>query len=138
MSDTDDAVRAFLEERGLEGDLLEGGLAGLIERWEEIVSQVERGYELTIDDYLNDVDLRDILEAVWPLASDEQRRPLRARRELADNRYRAVTQDCPPLWGEAVTEEMGFTREKEWWYFRRPRKPGQMLADDLAMDGLMS
>lgn len=137
MNEMNNALRAYLDERGLEGDLLENGLAGLVERWEAIVGEVERGYELTIDDYLNDVDLRDILEGAWELASDDERQPLRARRELADNRYRSVTQACPPLWGEAVTEEMGFTPEKEWWYFRRPRRPGQMLADDLAMDGLM-
>ncbi len=137
MNAMNDALRAYLDERGLEGDLLENGLAGLVERWEAIVSEVERGYELTIDDYLNDVDLRDILAGAWELASDDEAQPLRARRDLADNRYRSVTQECPPLWGEAVTEEMGFTPEKEWWYFRRPRRPGQMLADDLAMDGLM-
>ncbi len=137
MNAMNDALRAYLDERGLEGDLLENGLAGLVERWEAIVNEVERGYELTIDDYLNDVDLRDILAGAWELAPDDERQPLRARRDLADNRYRSVTQECPPLWGEAVTEEMGFTPEKEWWYFRRPRRPGQMLADDLAMDGLM-
>ncbi|MFN7966994.1 MAG: hypothetical protein U0V87_15035 [Acidobacteriota bacterium] len=137
MNAMNDALRAYLDERGLEGDLLENGLAGLVERWEAIVNEVERGYELTIDDYLNDVDLRDILAGAWELAPDHERQPLRARRDLADNRYRSVTQECPPLWGEAVTEEMGFTPEKEWWYFRRPRRPGQMLADDLAMDGLM-
>jgi hypothetical protein len=83
------------------------------------------------------MDLRDLLEGAWPLAADAERDRLRARRELADNRYRSVTQSCPPLWGEIVSEEQGYTPQTHWWYYRRPLRPGSMLADDLAMDGLM-
>ena len=37
--------------------------------------------------------------------------------------------DC--LWGAAAAAENGWTRERNWWYFVRPRSPGEDLRREL-------
>ena len=58
-----DAVRRFLRARGSPAHVVEEGLEGLVRGWEETVERVAAGYPLdTIEDYLNDLDGRQLLE----------------------------------------------------------------------------
>ena len=56
------AVHVFLLSRGCPDDVVEMGLEGLLLEWERAVAQVESGYPLGLDDYLNDLDGRQLLE----------------------------------------------------------------------------
>lgn len=136
MQASNDPVRAWLAARGCRADVVEGGLEGLVDTWERVVGEVERGYDLTLDDYLNDLDARDLLDRALALASDAQRTALRGRVTAVDGRFRDATTPCPCVWGEDVAQEEGWLREREWWYFARPRKAGTHLAHDLARAGL--
>ncbi len=95
----------------------------LVERWARVVDEVERGFTLTFDDYLNDLDLRHRI-AVGELESaiDDA---TRAELVRTDARFRVVTEemgDC--VWGEENALEEGWRREIEWYYFRLPvRRP---------------
>ena len=89
---SNDPVREFLRERGSSPNLIDGGLAGLVESWEAVVSAVEEGYTLGLDDYLNDLDGRQLLEEALPIAADTQRQSFtkRVQQERLGSRRRAA------------------------------------------------
>lgn len=121
MDKVDDPVRAYLSERGSAAFMIEKGLAGLVEQWEVFVGEVAAGYALGLDDYLNELDVRQLLAAVWPLASATERETFAERLEQADAQMRTLTQPLSVcLWGAEVAEEEGWTPETNWWYFSRP------------------
>jgi hypothetical protein len=100
-------------------------LPALIERWQQVVEEVERGYSLTYDDYLNDVDLRQLIarafRGVAP-AAREQFAVLRESLHALDMRFMDVTQATQRcVWGDAIAEDEGWSRDSEWWYYREPR-----------------
>ena len=61
---TDDPIRRFLRARGVADHVVAGGLDGLVADWEHTAERVESGYALGLDDYLNDLDARQIIEVV--------------------------------------------------------------------------
>ena len=126
-----DPVREYLHERGSGERVVEGGLKGLVEDWEKTVRSVEEGYGLTLDDYLNDLDARQLIADVLLLASDDQRAEIAARLHRADEKMRNLTRSTSvSLWGEEVAAEEGWTPEGNWWYFARPIKADpELLAE---------
>lgn len=120
----DDRVRQYLRERGCSDHVVRGGLPGLVEGWERTVGYVAGGeYAWGEDDYLNDVDGRDILAGVLAAAPLEAE-PFMQRIEEADVRFRErtkPTREC--IWGPENERRHGWTRERNWWYYRRP--PGE-------------
>lgn len=100
--------------------------------WETIVTEVAHGYDLTFEDYLNDMDTRQLIDEVQPLASTAADKAL--LRKL--NRLDAVMQtlleparNC--LWGAATAREHHWKRSHHWWYFMQPKNPGTDLRDEL-------
>ncbi|HEU4830294.1 MAG TPA: hypothetical protein VFT04_13965 [Gemmatimonadales bacterium] len=130
-----DAVRDYLQLRGAAAHVVAGGLEGLLEAWDRLVGEVDRGYRFTLDDYLNDLDVRELLAGAIERAGEPDAERARARLEAADERLRHLvvpTGEC--LWGAAVAEDEGWSPEMHWWYFSRPRRPGRALAADLGLD----
>jgi hypothetical protein len=127
----DDPIRRFLRARGAGGHVVDGGLAGLVDAWEQTADQIEVGYPLTLDDYLNDLDARQLIELALR-SMPEPRGSLLARLRRADARVRAGSVPVPrSVWGEEHRADA-----RSWWYFRVPRAPGPDLAEDLAREGL--
>ncbi len=88
--------------------------AQLIERWERTAARPE---PLGHDDWLNDLDVRQLIHDLDRPA----RGPYRERLRLADVRFRAGTRpvrEC--LWGPANAAKHGWTRRRNWWYYRVP------------------
>ena len=116
-----DPVRAFLKERGCPEHVISGGLKGLMENWERVVDSVDAGYDLTLDDYLNDLDSRQLLEEALAFAPKDQRQRHLERLEQVDAwMQRLVKPAGKCLWGEDVARAEGWAPEKNWWYFSRP------------------
>ena len=128
---TRESVRDFLRRRGSAPHVVEGGLAGLLKGWERTAASVERGYPLTLDDYLNDLDGRQIIAETLAALPDAMTTPQRERLAKADARLRAATRPGPCLWGDANAQAHHWTSRTHWWYFRHPAKPGDELAADL-------
>jgi len=127
-----DPVRDYLRERGCGEHVIEGGLEGLVESWEKTVREVEEGYSLTFDDYLNDLDARQLIAEALAVARDDQRATISARLTRADEKMRSLTEPTEVcLWGEEVAEEEGWTAEGNWWYFARPIKAGSELLAEI-------
>lgn len=129
-----DRVREFLESQGCADHVLAGGLEGLLAAWERTVDEVARGYPLTLDDYLNDLDVRDLLAGAVARAPDEAAAAARERLDRADARLRArLVPAGRCLWGNGVAEDEGWTPATHWWYYMRPAHPGPDLAADLGL-----
>jgi hypothetical protein len=102
-----------------------------IAAWDRIVTEAEAGYALDLDDWLNDMDLRRAIEeAAASLPADGRRmlRPLAA----ADRRFRRATVAAGKcLWGSAVAAREGWHPDRQWWYFRRPRRGNPALDQEI-------
>lgn len=95
-----------------------------LDRWAHVVAEIESGYSLTFDDYLNDLDLRHGLRA---LPADDARQV--ALREL-DARFKAHTYPSGScVWGDDNAEAEGWDRERDWYYWRLPTHPGPAFPD---------
>jgi hypothetical protein len=130
-----EAVREFLRTRGASDSVVSGGLDGLIAGWEKVAESVERGYPLdTLDDYLNDMDLRQLIAEILAAVPIPARGTLATRLQTADMRIRAAlvpAERC--LWGPAIAGRRGGSAAREWWYFMRPIRPGAGLRADLGL-----
>jgi hypothetical protein len=117
-----DVVRNYLLEQGYPDFVVRGGIAKLVEGWERIVDSVVAGQEQCQDDYLNDMDGRHILEKVISIAPTKERELWSGRVAAADEKIRAhliPTSEC--IWGEENAEKYRYVRERDWWYYHRPR-----------------
>lgn len=116
---TDDQIVEYLRANGYPEHLVRAGRAGLIERWRKFVEEVERGYQLGLEDYRNDLDLRGII-ALFGL--DDQVQDLDRRFEaLLTNRTLRVWETSP---GDPP------------WDFGYPRNAGKQLLEDIKEQGL--
>ena len=125
-------TREFLRSRGCPEGVVAGGVDGLIEGWESVVSQVEGGYPLGLDDYLNDMDGRELIAALQAAVSRALTPVQKRRLEAVDARMKAVVKPLTHcLWGDRLAQVNGWNATKNWWYFSRPAKPGPDLAQEL-------
>lgn len=128
----EDPVKEFLESRGCPEHVVQGGLDGLLEQWENVVTDVEEIYPLGLDDYLDDMDVRELIDGSLEVASPDERRKARKRLEVLDTRMKAALVPAGRcLWGSDMAEQHDWTPQKNWWYFMQPREPGPELKEDL-------
>ncbi len=128
----EDPVREFLEARGCPEHIVEGGLDGLLEQWENAVDDVEETYPLGLDDYLDDMDGRELIEGAMEVAAPEVRRAVQKRLHKADERIKELLVPAGRcLWGSDMAEQHDWTPQKNWWYFMQPADPGPELKEDL-------
>lgn len=118
-----DAIRRHLEQREVGPHVVEGGLDYLVSSWERLASQVEAGNEQWVwEEWVNDLDGREIIQDLLDNVPESQ-----AALEavvLADKRFTASTirtDECQ--WGDHNAARHGWTRDKNWWYWRKPRRP---------------
>jgi hypothetical protein len=97
-----------------------------VDAWRAVVESVVDGYRLTIDDYTNDLSVREWLEQVQPLLTARARDSLASRLVPLDERFRAATTVTPRHLPGGGTG---------WWY-RLPNHLTGELADDVARMGL--
>ena len=127
-----DPIRAYLRKKGCPEHIVKCGLEGLVETWDTVVTEVSHGYDLTLDDYLNDMDGRQLIEEVVPRASTPAHKALIKRLGRLDGVMRTLIEPSEkPLWDDNAVKENGWTAEKNWWYFNRPKRPGPDLRDEL-------
>jgi hypothetical protein len=118
----DEPVRARLVERRVGPHVVEGGLDYLVGEWTRIAAAVERRETWLWEEWVNDLDTRDILDDV--LVNVPEAAGARPSVEAVDERFRAAavaTEAC--AWGDEVAQREGWTREREWWYWTAPPTP---------------
>jgi hypothetical protein len=133
-----DPVTRYLQSRDCTRDMVRSGLGGLLHRWEAVVASVAKGYDFTLDDYLNDMDLRDILAGALDALGPREALPAEVEKRVttADRQFLELTTPTDDLWGNPEDGEGAPDPEMQWWYYRRPTRPGPTLADDFKAAGL--
>ena len=130
-----DPVGEFLKNRGCPEHVVQGGLRGLTEGWEEVVRSVEEGYRLGLDDYLNDMDGRQLLEEALHVAPSGDKREYLKRIRQADGKMQWLVRPAGRcLWGDETARQEGWTAKKNWWYFSRPVNAGEELLAEFEED----
>jgi hypothetical protein len=116
----DDELRQYLADNGYPRHIVEGGSEGLIRRWREFVAEVERGYEYSLEDYRNDLDLRGVI-ALLGLDHDVADADKRLSSMLVHPEVR--------VWDSASLHP--------FWDFGYPRNASGQLLKDLRAAGLV-
>jgi len=121
----------FLREEGASEAVVQGGLEVLLSGWERTVAAVESGYPGDYEDYLGDLDGRQLLAQALERVSKAQVAVVSERLRALDDRMRAATAPVARcLWGMIVADEEGWSPEDNWWYFARPLGgPEEFLAE---------
>jgi hypothetical protein len=117
-----DVVREYLSAKGYADRVVGGGIPYLVAAWERTAASIVAGKAQDWDDYLDAMDGRRILEEALSIALPEERAKWISRVRAADDQGRAhlvPTEVC--IWGEANAEKHGYSRERDWWYYHRPR-----------------
>lgn len=110
-------------------------LDDLVARWAQIAAHAGT-YNLTLDDWLNDLDLRDIISRRMTETPDAITADIEARLMSADQAFRTATLESKQsLWGPTAGGEHHATRQ--WWYFRYPSSPGPSMRRDLETAGVL-
>jgi hypothetical protein len=130
-----DPVGEFLRKRGCPEHVVRGGLRGLAKSWDEVVRSVGEGYSLGLDDYLNDLDGRQLLEEALSVAPAQEKKIALQRIRHADAKMRSLVRPAGRcLWGDETARQEGWTAKKNWWYFSRPIRAGVDLLAEIAED----
>jgi hypothetical protein len=113
------------EETKIRKDLT---LESYIQEWAAFVGEIEKGYDLTIFDYTNDLAIRDILQRVLQLLSEPGRGMVEEVLEPLDRRFLTATTEIKrPLRGE----------DRSFWRVRIPKLLVGELREDLESEGLI-
>jgi hypothetical protein len=118
----DDPIRKYCLEKGYARHVVDGGLDYLLKSWEKAATHVAEGYCFGLDDFRNDMDGRQILSEVLSVATDEQKQSIESRLKAADELFIASTVESSGcVWGKSNEEQLGYSREKDWYYYRVPK-----------------
>ena len=111
----------YSEQRGFSSRVREGGFGYLLDGWTKIVAEVETGYRGLFDEYLNDMDVRRIIDGLATHASDDEWDRVEALLPSLDERVHAATRPVEAcIWGERNAAKHGYHADRDWWYFRVP------------------
>jgi hypothetical protein len=136
VEERDETVREFLRRRGSPDPVVDRGLPGLVEAWGKTANELARGYSLGLDDYLNDLDARQLIEEALEFASLTEIEKVRPRLDAADALAREQLEPLARcVWGEGSARYHGWTPERNWWYFAAPRNAGEALVSELKQHG---
>jgi hypothetical protein len=106
----------------------EGGFDYLLDQWALTVRLVEKGYPRLFDEYLADLDTRQMIDELATYASDEEWADVEAVLPLLDERFLKATRrvECC-VWGEHNAAKYGWRVDREWWYYRLPTDVSRVL-----------
>jgi hypothetical protein len=116
------AVREYLRRREVGPHVLEGGLEYLVESWDRTASQVAGRETWMWEEWVNDLDGREIIECV--LEGVPEAASYRSRVGSIDDRFRAsavATEER--AWGDEIAERERWDRSRSWWYWTKPPTP---------------
>jgi hypothetical protein len=117
------AVMEVLRRRGHHAVSGDAYVEDLLARWERFVQEVQSGYEFTIYDYVNDLNVRETLAEISELQPSLKDK-LATRLSPADSMFRENTTAIPRTLYK-------FGAASAWWYYRVPLRPGDELREDL-------
>ena len=109
-------------------------LRELIDQWATFTADLERqDYNFDLDNWLNDVDVRELILEALPMFSREEMGDHALKLDEADKAFQAGTREFKKcVWGGGTAKKEKWTAQKNWWYFRTPLRSNAQLEDELA------
>lgn len=109
-------------------------LQELIDQWAGFAADLERrGYNFDLDNWLNDVDVRELILEALPMFSREEMGDHALKLDEADRAFMASTRDFKRcVWGRGTARKERWTAQRNWWYFRTPARSNAQLEEELA------
>ena len=109
-------------------------LRELIDQWATFTADLERqDYNFDLDNWLNDVDVRELILEALPMFSREEMGDHALKLDEADKAFLAGTREFKKcVWGGGTAKKEKWTPQKNWWYFRTPQRTNAQLEDELA------
>ena len=108
-------------------------LCELIDQWAEFTTGLDKGYSFDLDNWLNDVDVRELILEALPMFSSEELGEHALKLDQADKAFMTATRDFKKcVWGMGTARKEKWTPQKNWWYFRTPLRSNSQLEDELA------
>lgn len=110
-------------------------LRELIDQWATLSADFERkDYTFDIDNWRNDVDVRQLIEEALPMFSREEMGDHALKLDEADRVFKAGTRPFKRcVWGHGTQKKEKWSPETNWWYFRTPVRSNAQLEDELSM-----
>ena len=108
-------------------------LAHAIGEWANFCAGLGAGYRFDLDNWLNDVDLRQIVAEGLPMFGADELGPHGVALAEADRAFLLGTREhrvC--LWGSRTARREKWTATRNWWYFRAPRRADDEFERELA------
>ena len=112
-------AQEWLQKRGCPEHVVRSGSEGRVHAWELTSRELAEGWSLDFDNYLNDLDDRQILFVMEQVALLDDHELKRI--QLADHSFKASTSivdEC--VWGTPNALEKSWNQETNWWYWRKP------------------
>ena len=135
-----DPVQEYLKTRDCPSHVVKAGLKGLVLTWEKVVAElVFDGYRYGLGDLVKDLDRRELLASALGQPGAELPPSLATRLEAADKRFVDATRAASRcLVDDGAASARGLTRERDWWYYRIPRRSRPNFAADLERAGIVA
>lgn len=129
------SLEDFLRAEGAPDTVVQGGLAVLLAGWERTVAAVEAGYAGDYEDYLGDLDGRQLLAQALERVTRDQAAAVLGPLRALDARMRAATVPVARcLWGRIVADEEGWSPDDNWWYYARPAQGSPEFLEEFPPD----
>jgi hypothetical protein len=105
----------------------------LIDQWADFAAALAKGYSFDLDNWLNDVDVRELILEALPMFGTEELGGHALKLDQADKAFLTATRDFRKcVWGKGTAKKEKWTPQKNWWYFRTPISSNAQLEDELA------
>lgn len=105
-----------------------------IDQWSTFTIDLEKkDYTFDLDNWRNDVDLRELIQEALPMFSREEIGDHTFKLDDADKTFMATTRPfrrC--VWGTGTARKEKWTADVNWWYFRTPIRSNGQLEDELS------
>ena len=111
-----------------------GELRDLVDQWATFATDLARkNYTFDLDNWLNDVDVRELILEALPIFGPEDLDDLVQKLDNADKTFMAATKPLKRCaWGSGTAKKEKWTAQNNWWYFRSPLRSNAQLEDELA------
>ena len=110
-----------------------GEQRALIDQWAAFATDLARGYTFDLDNWLNDVDIRQLIREAAPMFGPHELAEYALKLEEADRAFRQATRALDKcVWGKKAAKREKWTAAKNWWYFRSPLRSNAELEEELA------
>jgi hypothetical protein len=114
-----------LKEWGTSPAEIDKGLNEVVKHWESIVGCIAAGEKQYFDDFFLDMHCRATLNHYFTIFGSEQMSKYTERIAVADKIFKEQTYPTKEyLQGSKYEKEIGISREKDWWFYYRPKNVG--------------